>query len=260
MKYSRFCAVLAVLMMTALPIRAEESPAPAPDAAANTEVPAEQPAAPSAATEGVAPDTTGIADTVLDGHELRAEIPTPEEVVKSAKALAAQAKPVAGNVVAVLESAGRFKTMAKLLKISGLGPMLQTQGSYTLFAPSDKAFTKEQVKKLQKSANRSELVQLLASHIVGGQRLPTSALKQMQQSPLTMAGQVLTLANAEGKQQVNGIEIIGKSIPCSNGVIHVIERTLRPLSGKSDITQVSDKTETQPEKEFAAEAEAKSNK
>jgi uncharacterized surface protein with fasciclin (FAS1) repeats len=140
-------------------------------------------------------------------------------------------KPVSGNIVETAQSARNFKTLSKLLRLAGLVPMLETQGNYTVFAPNDAAFahlSAEQIEHLQSPGNREQLVQILSNHIIGGRRLSDAAIANMPISPATMAGQPLSFASVNGLVQVNGVNIVGQSIPCSNGLIHVVDHVLLP--------------------------------
>lgn len=140
-------------------------------------------------------------------------------------------KAVPGNIIETVQSAHNFKSLSKLLRLAGLVPMLETQGSYTLFAPNDAAFARlstEQLEHLQSPGNREQLVQILSNHIIGGRRLSDAVIVNMPISPATMAGQPLSFASMNGSVQVNGVNIVGQSIPCSNGVIHVVDHVLLP--------------------------------
>lgn len=164
------------------------------------------------------------------------------------------ANPVAGNIMEVAQSAGNFKTMTHLLRLAGLKPMLETQGKYTLFAPNDGAFSRmsaAQLANLEQPDNREQLVQILSNHIIGGQRLTDTAIHNMIISPATMAGQPLTFSSADGKTLVNEANIVGKSIPCSNGVIHVVDQVLLPApmiatspAGVASAPQIAPQIET----------------
>lgn len=169
----------------------------------------------------------------------RTAVHTVKPVVTKVAAAAATAtalksystKPVSGNIVETAQSAHNFKMLSKLLRLAGLVPMLETQGSYTVFAPNDAAFARlsaEQIEHLQSPGNREQLVQILSNHIIGGRRLSDAAIANMPISPATMAGQPLSFASANGVVQVNGVNIVGKSIPCSNGLIHVVDHVLLP--------------------------------
>ena len=145
---------------------------------------------------------------------------------------ASATQPLANSILEVTQSAGNFKTLTKLLRLAGFKPMLETRGSYTLFAPNDTAFmhfSSAQLANLEQPENREELIEILSNHLIGGHRISDTTMQNASASPATMAGQALTFVHTNGRVQVNGVDVVGKAIPCSNGIIHVVNQILLPV-------------------------------
>ncbi|MHC4548401.1 MAG: fasciclin domain-containing protein [Planctomycetota bacterium] len=133
------------------------------------------------------------------------------------------------DIVDVAGQAGKFKTLLAAAKAAGLVDTLKGEGPLTIFAPTDEAFAKlpaGTVETLLKPENKSQLVQLLAYHVVKGRVFAEDAL---------LAGQAKTLANLpvriwqkEGLPYVEKSRILATDVDTSNGVIHIIDTVLVP--------------------------------
>ena len=73
---------------------------------------------------------------------------------------------------------GSFETLIATVKVAGLVDTLKGQGPFTLFAPTDAAFSKlpeGTVADLLKSENKSKLVAILTHHVLAG-AVPSNAV------------------------------------------------------------------------------------
>ena len=143
-------------------------------------------------------------------------------------AWAAEAPAGAKDIVDTALAAGKFNTLAAALKAAGLIETLKGKGPFTVFAPTDEAFTKLPkglVQRLLRPENKKQLTAILTFHVVPGRIvLGPRPLK-------TAEGSSVTIAPAKDIT-VNGIRVIAADIPASNGVIHVIDRVLVPATPK----------------------------
>lgn len=129
------------------------------------------------------------------------------------------------NLVETARSVGSFGALLGALKAAGLDSALEGPGTFTVFAPNDDAFAKvppEALKSL--TANPAELAKVLKFHVVKG-RLTSAELASVG-SLRTLEGRSLVLDLGEGK--VGGARVVKADVPCSNGVIHVIDCVLLP--------------------------------
>ena len=135
------------------------------------------------------------------------------------------------TVVTHAAANGNFSTLASLLDAQGLLPTLSTTSGtptpFTVFAPLNSAFT-QPVLDLYGTLTDAQKTGLLTYHVVGEANvlstgIPTSAITTLQGGTFTVAGTVITDAiNAQ-------TNIVLTDVQCSNGVIHVIDRVIRPF-------------------------------
>ena len=124
---------------------------------------------------------------------------------------------------------GRFSTLAAALTKAELVSVLQGEGPFTVFAPTDEAFSKlpkGTVESLLKPENRDQLQAILKYHVSPGSTSLAGALGAG--SAATVQGESLAIAFKEGQVRVNDAAILNADIECSNGVIHVIDSVLLP--------------------------------
>jgi uncharacterized surface protein with fasciclin (FAS1) repeats len=124
-----------------------------------------------------------------------------------------------------------FSTLVGLLDGQGLVPTLSlttgTPTPFTVFAPLNTAFT-QPVLDLYGTLSTTQKTELLTYHVVGEANvlstgIPTTPITTLQGGTFTVAGTVITDAIAA---QTN---IVLTDVQCSNGVIHAVDRVLRPF-------------------------------
>ena len=123
--------------------------------------------------------------------------------------------------------AGKFKTLLNAFKAASLNESLRGKGPYTVFAPTDEAFTHLAPGALNALLKDSrKLKAVLTYHIVSG----TFAAKDLKVGEMkTVEGTPLMLTSHEdGKFTVNGAKIVQADIAASNGVIHAIDAVIMP--------------------------------
>ena len=75
------------------------------------------------------------------------------------------------NIVETAVQSGKFNTLVAALKAAGLVNTLNGKGPFTVFAPSDTAFSKlpaGKVDDLLMPENKAKLVSILAYHVIPG--------------------------------------------------------------------------------------------
>ncbi len=120
------------------------------------------------------------------------------------------------------------KTLATAVNAAGLAKTLQGTGPFTVFAPTDKAFSDVQkdVDSLLKPENKAKLSKVLTYHVVSG-KLLAADLKDGQELT-TVQGEKLKVAIKDKKVTIGGANVTSGDISASNGVIHVIDKVLMP--------------------------------
>ncbi|MFM6816716.1 MAG: fasciclin domain-containing protein, partial [Dolichospermum sp.] len=134
------------------------------------------------------------------------------------------------NLIVLANANGSFKTLIKALTAAGLTDILQGDGPFTIFAPTDAAFAKlpqDAVRDLLKPENKQILRQVLTYHVVSGKVLSSDLksgdLKSLQGDPITVK------VNSNGVE-VNDAKVTKADIQGSNGVIHQIDNLILPPS------------------------------
>lgn len=133
------------------------------------------------------------------------------------------------TVVTHAAANSNFSTLVGLLDGQGLVPTLAgtTSSPFTVFAPLNSAFT-QPVLDLYGTLDSMQKTSLLTYHVVApanvlSTAIPTTAITTLQGGTFTVAGTVITDAIAA---QTN---IVLTDVQCSNGVIHAVDRVLRPF-------------------------------
>ena len=133
----------------------------------------------------------------------------------------AQAKDIVDTAVA----AGNFKTLAAALTAADLIGTLKGKGPFTVFAPTDAAFTK--IPKADLDAllkDKAKLTSVLTYHVVPGKVMAADVkagkVKTVQGSELTVS--------TMGGVMVDKAKVTSTDIVADNGVIHVIDTVIMP--------------------------------
>lgn len=155
-------------------------------------------------------------------------------------ATSSMAKAADKDIVDTAVAAGSFKTLAAALGAADLVDALKGEGPFTVFAPTDEAFSKlpaGTVESLLKPENKDQLTAVLTYHVVAGQ----VAAKQVVdlEGAKTLNGQRVDIAVADGKVSVDKATVVTTDILCSNGIIHVIDSVILPAS--DNIVATADK-------------------
>lgn len=157
-------------------------------------------------------------------------VPVGASAVASASPSAPTAKPAATKtIVGVAASDPQFSTLVKLVKSAGLAGTL-SKGSYTVFAPTNKAFAKVPKATLDAlGKDKAKLKAVLLYHVVKG-RVPASKVVKLKRAK-TLEGSSVKIAVKGGKVYLNGSTRVTKTdVKASNGIIHVINGVLLPPS------------------------------
>jgi len=133
------------------------------------------------------------------------------------------------NIVQTAVAAGQFKTLVKLVKRAGLAGALSGKTQLTVFAPTDAAFAKMPQSTLDALlANRAKLRTVLRYHVVQG-RVPAAKVTTMA-SARTLAKQSVSFMVKDGVVFVNDARVVKANVVTRNGIIHVIDKVLIPMS------------------------------
>ena len=115
---------------------------------------------------------------------------------------------------------------------------LQGPGPFTIFAPTDQAFTDAGIDlaTLDTPEGKAILSDILLYHVVAG-NVPSSAVTECMSAD-AVNGQPLSFT-VNGGVMVNGASVTLADVSTSNGVIHVIDKVLTPTDTPNDIPRTA---------------------
>ena len=145
------------------------------------------------------------------------------------------------TIVDVAVGNENFSTLVTALKAADLVDALQSDGPFTVFAPTNDAFAKIDSKtlgSLLEPANKEALANILTYHVVSGQLNAADVVKALNDGGgkvvlKALNNQSLTVMQKDGKiwlidSNGNYSEIVATDVMGSNGVIHVINTVVMP--------------------------------
>jgi len=130
------------------------------------------------------------------------------------------------NIVETAADAGTFKILLKAAQEAGLVDTLSGDGPFTVFAPTDEAFSKlpeGTIEALLKDKER--LTEILTYHVIQEKVMANDVVTLSKAK--TANGKELSI-DAKDKVLVDDAQVIKTDIDCTNGVIHVIDTVLLP--------------------------------
>ena len=133
------------------------------------------------------------------------------------------------DIVETAVAAGSFNTLVKAVTAAELVQTLKSKGPFTVFAPSDEAFSaldSNVLTDLLKPENKDKLTGILTFHVLTGKVMSTDISGIIEAT--TVNGQKLTVKKSYGNVFVNDAQVVSADIEADNGVIHVINKVLIP--------------------------------
>lgn len=132
------------------------------------------------------------------------------------------------NIVELAVATDFLSTLVAAVKAGGLVDVLQGDGPFTVFAPTNEAFAAlpaGTVEELLKPENKDKLVAVLTYHVIPG-KVMSSDLKEGAKVK-TVNGAEVSISLAGGAK-VNNAKVTAADIEAKNGVVHVIDRVILP--------------------------------
>lgn len=145
------------------------------------------------------------------------------------------------TIVGVAAGNKNFSTLVAAVKAAGLVDVLNSEGPFTVFAPTNDAFGKlpeGTIATLLKAENKELLTAILTYHVVAGKFVAKDVLKAIADNGgkfviKTVQGNALTASLKDGKviltdAKGNVSTVIMTDVAASNGVIHAIDTVVMP--------------------------------
>jgi len=134
------------------------------------------------------------------------------------------------STMQILERDARFTTLVTAIKAAGLDNELATGGPFTLFAPTNAAFSALPAGVLDSVlADVDLLTDILLYHVASGTALSTD-LSDGQSIPTLLTGATLSVSITGSAVTINTAAVTQADLRSSNGVIHVVNGVLVPSS------------------------------
>ena len=188
--------------------------------------------------------TDGMTATALNGDDLTFTVSTDAVTVAGANVVLADV-PASNGVIHVIDtvlmppadlvdipstaiSTGIHTSLVAALTAADLVSALQADGPFTVFAPTDAAFTAAGIDldSFDTAEEIATLADILTYHVVVGQVMSTDLTDGMTATALN--GDDLTFTVSTDAVTVSGATVTGADVMTSNGVIHVIDAVLMP--------------------------------
>jgi uncharacterized surface protein with fasciclin (FAS1) repeats len=131
------------------------------------------------------------------------------------------------DIVDTAVSAGSFNTLVAAVQAAGLVDTLKGPGPFTVFAPTDEAFSKLPAGTVDALLNDiPQLTKILTYHVVSGKVLAADVVK-LDSAP-TVEGTSVQIDASNGGVKINDANVVTADVQADNGVIHVIDTVLIP--------------------------------
>lgn len=132
----------------------------------------------------------------------------------------------AADIIDTAATDRSFKTFVTALESTKVAATLKNSGPYTVFAPTNDAFSKLPPGTWEKlSRDKEKLAQVLAYHVIPG-KVTVSEIKPG--NVQTTEGHSLKITSDNGKVTVNDANITQSDLAADNGVIHAIDSVILP--------------------------------
>ncbi|HKL02347.1 MAG TPA: fasciclin domain-containing protein [Cryomorphaceae bacterium] len=134
------------------------------------------------------------------------------------------------NIVELAAGNEQLSTLVTAVKAAGLVETLSSEGPFTVFAPTNKAFAalpEGVLASLLKPENKDQLVAVLTYHVIPASISSTDLKDGM--TAATAQGENIMVDLRDGAK-INGANVVKADIKASNGMVHVIDAVILPPS------------------------------
>ena len=159
-------------------------------------------------------------------------------------AAASVVTPQAQNIVELAQSVPTLSILVTAVVAANLTGILSSPGPFTVFAPNNAAFQKlpaAALANLLKPANVKELTRVLEVHVISGAAIFAKDLHDGDVLGPTVNGVQLSVDIVGtfvfiGSPGTNASRVIAADNVASNGVVHIVDTVLLPVSGPAPVT------------------------
>lgn len=131
------------------------------------------------------------------------------------------------NIIETLEDSEDLSVFLDLIRIAGMEPMLRERGPFTVFVPTNEAFSRVRKERMDEIRHDADKLLLIVSyHVVPGQ-LTSEDLKSIT-AVRSSLGTDLIIRSSDQGITVNSVPIVEADAFCTNGICHAINSALVP--------------------------------
>ncbi|WP_042492126.1 fasciclin domain-containing protein [Aequorivita sublithincola] len=147
----------------------------------------------------------------------------------------------ANSIAAKAMANSDLSTLVSALQAADMAQTLKAEGDYTVFAPTNEAFSKvpkATLDNLMMPENKAKLQSLLQYHVLQGKMNAADVVAKIKEAGgkldvTTMNGETITLSEKDGKVMIkdakgNMATVTSADMDASNGVVHVVDKVLMP--------------------------------
>jgi uncharacterized surface protein with fasciclin (FAS1) repeats len=128
------------------------------------------------------------------------------------------------SLMAVMRNHDQLNDFVMLVQAAGLANNLDSDGPFTVFAPTDAALANIETQAVNAEATVTDI---LLYHIVNG-RYDSSAVANRTTLPTLMGDHLNIGVGDDGIRLNNNVGLVSADIQASNGTIHIVDRLLVP--------------------------------
>ena len=156
------------------------------------------------------------------------------------KVLMPPADPVYVDIPATAQSTGVHTALVAALSQANLVATLQGEGPFTVFAPTDQAFTDAGIdlSTFDTPEENATLADILLYHVYAG-AVPASAVTDGLAVTMVNVDKASFTVGTDGSVSVGDATVTSADVQTSNGIIHVIDKVLMPPAGEICYNMVS---------------------
>ena len=132
------------------------------------------------------------------------------------------------NIVEIAAGTESLTTLVTAVKAAGLAETLQSEGPFTVFAPTNDAFAalpEGTLEKLLRPENKDKLVQVLTYHVIPA-KIMSGDLKTGMKAK-TASGEDIMVDLSKGVM-INNATVKKADIKATNGVVHIVDQVILP--------------------------------
>ena len=130
------------------------------------------------------------------------------------------------KIIDILKQEANLYTFVQMLKLTGVFEELSGKGPFTIFVPNNDAFGKIPSGRLTEIMSDTEFMRdVIHYHIVPGEH--DSKILSLEKNLTTLLGPDLDIKSNED-MMINKAKVIITDIFTSNGIIHIIDRVIKP--------------------------------